>query len=549
MSKKIQVPTYEELFKLSNIDNLSIESLAKRYNTTTTTIKKWKKLLNIPRKSIENSVLCNKATVRSRYGVDCVSQVKSIRDKQKDTCIKKYGCESPLSNSDCIEKGNATKIAKYGTINFQSNEQVKRKREETCLKNNGYTNPFRSSDRQKEWCDTRELKTGYRYSGNNPLCVDKMKKTLLSKYGVDNYFKLEDFKESNRVYWNDNYGIDSPSQINYSDFTKKVLFDCDSFKSFINSEDNKNPKYLADKLGIDILTIHKYAKKYGCEELFEYNVSSYENDIKDLFKGIFYHSRSVIKPYEVDLFNSEHKFGIEFNGNYWHSEIYKDKDYHKIKSDLAIKNNIFLYHIFEYEWTDKVKKDIIISQINNFLGNTSKIFARKCEIREVSYTDSNTFLNENHLQGGDNSKVRLGLYYNNELVSLMTFGKPRFNKNFEWELFRFCNKKYTSVVGGASKLFKYFVNTYKPKSMLSYSNVAKTTGSLYNILGFTNSGTSKPNYVWVKRGVVLTRYQCQKHKLVKQGFDSSKSEDCIMHSRGFVKLYDCGNILWKQYFK
>lgn len=151
-------------------------------------------------------------------------------------------------------------------------------------------------------------------------------------------------------------------------------------------------------------------------------------------------------------------------------------------------------------------------------------------------------MNSNHLQGKSASKIRLGLYYKDELVSLMTFGKSRFNKNVEWELVRFCSKAGCNVVGGASKLFKYFVNTYKPTSIISYSDIAHTKGELYKTLGFKTIGVSDPNYVWVNHKQVLSRYQCQKKKLIKDCFDNKDlTEKQIMESRNFFQVYDCGS--------
>lgn len=98
-----------------------------------------------------------------------------------------------------------------------------------------------------------------------------------------------------------------------------------------------------------------------------------------------------------------------------------------------------------------------------------------------------------------------------------------------------------SVVGESSKLFKYFVNEYKPSSILSYSDIAKTRGNLYDLLGFSCVGTTKPNYVWVNHNTVLSRYQCQKHLLIEQGFGGlGNTENSIMQNRGFVKVFDCG---------
>ena len=568
MTKKLPVPSYEELFKLSNIDNMSLADLAQHYNTTPKTIKAWKRQLNIPKKSREQKVDCLKNTMKRKYGAEYASQVPSIRKKQKETCLKRYGSESalsnkaiykktwdtncskygpngPLGNVSCRDKAKLTCLKKYGAKSYAASDVGRKQIEETCLKRNGYTNPFRSKDLQKKWVEDREKRTGYKYPLQNPETVKKQRQVCMDRYGVDNYFKSEEFKKKTKEHWNSIANISNPAQLHYSDFTKQILFNRNKFIDFIKSQENKNPKNLSDKLEVDILTIHKYAKKYECEELFEYNVSSYENEIKDLFPGIFEHNRSVIKPYEIDLYSKEHKIGIEFNGNYWHCDAYKSKEYHKNKSDIASSNGVFLYHIFEYEWTDVSKREIIISQINSLLGNSTKVFARKCIIKEVDTESSRIFLDKNHLQGRDNSSIKLGLYYKDELVSLMTFGKPRFNSKYEYELIRFCNKKGFTVVGGASKLFKYFIKVYRPKSIISYSNISKTTGNMYKILGFTQKSISKPNYVWIKRFDVLTRYQCQKSKLIKLGYDPNKSEDTIMRERGFNKLYDCGNILWE----
>ena len=123
------------------------------------------------------------------------------------------------------------------------------------------------------------------------------------------------------------------------------------------------------------------------------------------------------------------------------------------------------------------------------------------------------FLDENHLQGACTSKINLGLFYNDELVEVMTFSKPRFNKNYDYELLRLCSKKYISVIGGASKLFKYFITNHSGCSVISYANRRFSNGNIYRQLGFKELKASNPNYFYCTNDIVLTRYQCQKHKL------------------------------------
>jgi hypothetical protein len=303
--------------------------------------------------------------------------------------------------------------------------------------------------------------------------------------------------------------------------------------------------FIAPKLCISTSNLFVHVLQHKLAHLINAYTSSYELELKELFPDTFAKTKKIITPYEIDLYSEEHKFGIEFNGDYWHSEQKGvPKDYHRKKSFLAEEKGIFIYHLFEYEWLNPRKQEIIISQLNNLLGrNERKIYARQCELKEVSHNETKEFLEDNHLQGQDISKIRLGLYFGEELVSLMTFVKPRFDKKYQWELSRFCNKKNTSVIGGASKLFKHFLREYDPESILSYSQIAKTRGTLYEKLGFKFDHISDLGYVWINKNHVLSRYQCQKHKLLKQGFEGS-SEAEIMENRGYKRVFDCGNKVW-----
>jgi hypothetical protein len=181
------------------------------------------------------------------------------------------------------------------------------------------------------------------------------------------------------------------------------------------------------------------------------------------------------------------------------------------------------------------------------LGKSKRIHARKTEIRNVPSKESNRFLVENHLQGSCVSKVNLGLYYDGELVALMTFGKPRFNKGYEWELLRFCNKVGYSVVGGAMKLISKFRSVHI-ESIISYANREHSTGKLYSAIGFQLTSTSNPNYQWTKGKTVLKRYQTQKHKLqslLGESFDPSKTETLNMFNNGYRRIWDCGNLVYE----
>jgi hypothetical protein len=141
-----------------------------------------------------------------------------------------------------------------------------------------------------------------------------------------------------------------------------------------------------------------------------------------------------------------------------------------------------------------------------------RIFARKCTIKEVSAKEAKIFLTDNHLQGYTVSKISLGLYHNNELVMLQTFGKSRFKKDYN-ELIRMCSKLNTVVIGGASRLFKHFVENYNESNYVqTFADLEYSNGEAYSKLGFQLSHITTPNYHYYAGGVYFNRMGFQKKK-------------------------------------
>lgn len=255
-------------------------------------------------------------------------------------------------------------------------------------------------------------------------------------------------------------------------------------------------------------------------------------------------NRSILNGKEIDIFIEDLNIGIEHNGVYWHSELHLDNNYHKRKTELAEEKGIQLIHIWEDDWL--YKNDIIKSRLNNILGKSERIFARKTVIREVSHKDSESFLNNNHLQSACNASVRLGLYYNEELVSLMTFGKRRrslgqSHVEDNYELYRYCNKLNLTVVGGASRLFKRFISVYNPVSIISYADRCWSFGNLYEKLGFIFVGDTEPGYSYLVDGIRQHRFNWRKDILVSKGYDENKTEREIMNELGYFRIYDVGH--------
>jgi hypothetical protein len=275
-------------------------------------------------------------------------------------------------------------------------------------------------------------------------------------------------------------------------------------------------------------------KKY----LDELNISYIEN------------TREVLDKKELDIWIPKYSLAIEFNGLYWHGENSKtNKNYHYEKWKECHDKGIFLLTIWEDDWN--FKRDIIKSIIKNKLGlNAEKIYGRNTLIKILDNDEKKKFLEENHLQGNINGFLNLGLFYQEKLVSVMCFGKKRMitnsltENNHEYELLRYCNKINCSIIGGASKLFKYFINNYEVNKIISYASLDISNGGIYEKMGFKDNGFIGLNYWWVKDGKKYHRSNFMKYKLIKEGFDEKMTEDEIMYTKKYYKLWGCGNSKW-----
>lgn len=312
---------------------------------------------------------------------------------------------------------------------------------------------------------------------------------------------------------------------------------------------------LAQLLGVSENMVLRKIHKFELEELVKISplVSKPETELYEYIKTLTTHEviqsdRSILHGKELDIYIPDLKIAIEFNGVYWHSEMHKDERYHQQKTLDCLKQGVRLIHIFEYEWINPDKQDKIKIYLADVISEHSNIYyARNLNIREPSTQESAEFLDKYHLQGYTNAPIRYGLYNDTEMLGIITFGKPRFSSNYEYELIRLCWKPGVNVVGGFERLFKHFVTEHSPSSIVTYSDISKFTGNSYLRVGFKASigDLTSPNYVWVslKDYSTLSRYQTQKHKLVELGLgDAGDTEASIMENLGYIRMYDCGNL-------
>lgn len=474
----------------------------------------------------------------------CAQNDEGTRKKGLETIKVKYGSHKAFV-SHVKEKSKETYREKYGADHYFQSDEFKAK--------NDYSAVFHKSN------DKRTATNLTRYGTSNVFAAapikDKIKKTNLVKYGTENWKQSEEAREF------------------HSEKTRQTV-------QTILQRDSKYDKYQVVKsLGsrryeiacpcghvIDIAYFNVYNRVKNklevCTECFPLvrSSSGLEKEvleyIRSLYDGeIIENEREVLDfEYEIDIFipnfrGTDKNLGFEFSGLYWHSEAYKDSRYHLNKTLACEERGIHLIHIWEDDWL--FKQDIVKSRINNLLGkNQILIGARECQVKDVSLDETKEFLNENHIQGWCFSKVNLGLYFKDRLVSLMTFGSYRINtglesKENEYELLRFCNALNSNVSGGASKLFKHFISEYSPLKVRSYCDRAWSNGSLYRNLGFKFLHDTEPGYSYIVDGVRENRFKWRKSELVKMGHSEDLTEREIMSTLGHSRIYDCGNLVYE----
>ena len=494
-----------------------------------------------------------KQTNLKKYGVDNFTKTEEYKEKVKQTNLEKYGTEYYMQTEEYKEKVKQINLEKYGTEYYMQTEEYKEKVKQTNLEKYGVDN-FAKTEEYKE----------------------KVKQTNLEKYGVNHYMKnekeklkhLKKVKQTNL----EKYGVEYVSQRNITNkgkLTKEYIeknFICNGYIDFYEYMNFFNFK---------INTGYVYLRSLNVEYKTKTKI---EEEINSLFNNVFViNDRNIIKPYEIDLLNETKKLAIEYNGLNFHSfgmsetnifnnyreeeeyfnDKYKNKEKHLYKTEKMEEKKFHLFHVFENEWLSKETKEIWISKINLKLQNIKPniIYGRKCKIKDLSKTKKdiklvNDFIKQNHLQGMANSKIKIGLFYEEKLVMVMTFRKPRFNNQYEYELIRMCSKKNNIIIGGAKKLLNFFEKEYKPKSIISYGNRRWTNinDNIYDKLGFSFKGVSKPNFYYFSNNKINLEHRLsfQKHKLNKKlnKYDVNKTSKENIYLNGYRKIYDSGNLIY-----
>lgn len=485
-----------ESYIKKNLNNIYIDLLKfqTKYSLSGVTFKELiylyiNDITSIPRCLYCNKQLKFKKSISEGYGtycsVSCANKSQSHINKAKLTNFERYGGISPMSSQEIKNKIKKTNLKKYGVGNY--------------------------------FQKTRTIQ-----------------KIINEKYGDPIITRTEHYKKIMNKKYEEKY-----SEYNIKKENEEIFYTCPTCNEISVHNFNSFNYRVKNNINLCKKCIPPYQSMIE-EEL--------ENLLIELNINFQRHARTIIPPKELDFYIPDLKLAIEMNGLYYHSDIFIDDIYYHFKKwNDCQKNNITLLQIWEDEW--KYKKQIIENIIKNKTGVESiKVYARKCEIKIITAPVYKYFVEEYHIQGYSPAKIKLGLFYNNELIQIMSFsGNRKFMGSQKspdcYEIIRLCTKTNFIVIGGSEKLLSYFEKLANPKKIISYCDIRLFNGNTYEKMGFTLAKITKPNYFYIKQNDIKRyhRFNFRKDRLVGMGFDINQTEKNIMKELGYSRVYDCGN--------
>lgn len=453
----------------------------------------------------------------------CAQKDPEVRSKNNTTNIQRYGEDY---HKKAVEKSRQTKLQKYGDSNYNNPEKTRI----TCLEKFGVTNAMKSPD-----------------------IVKKGEETCIRKYGAKRKILSQEYQKINRMRIDDKLKERYPEVIEVKNNGASFICRC---------TDKSCDKCLEKQfqIGYDLYYERKFVYKTEIcpikNRLF-FNKDTYiEKFIKDILSthNIQYipNDRKILSGKEIDIYIPDHNLAIECNGIFWHSTTNPNNlplTYHYDKWESCKDQNIQLLSIWEDQIINKseIIKGLVLSKLGIY---DTRIQARQCSVKVVLQDETSKFLEMNHLQGSISGSIRYGLYYRDELISIMVFGRKRKalgskDEKDTYELYRYCNKLGVHVIAGASRLFKHFVKEHPNCVVESFSSNDISMGNLYKKLGFKLVGGQKFSYWYIDKTMQRHhRYTFRKDVLVKNGADPSKTEFQITDELGLFRIYDSGQQKW-----
>lgn len=494
------------------------------------------------------SVECNRklrkqhaeATSMKLYGVKNAGYIEESQEKIRATCQQKYGVDFPGQAE--IQKQHVRETFAKNGGNPQQRPECREKTRKTNMERYGDTNPLGKNSSIRPYAMQKIFeKYGTLDPGNLPEFREKARQTCRKHWGTDYYMQSDAGRERYKEGMLRNYGVEHPTQS--PELMQKARETCMRRYGVPHPMQSEEFKQKISSISMKKYNVPWACMRPECKKAQGIQPSqltlSFANQLKEVI------SSSIDYEYPVNRFSydivvpNRHLF-IEVDPTYTHTSAptklgNRRPSYHKEKSKAAEDIGFRCIHVFD--WDDQ-------SKIIEMLKDKVPVYARKCKVAPISTKECDDFLNSYHLQNTcEGQDIRYGLYHNDQLVQVMTFGKPKYTSQAGWELLRFCSDAKYAVVGGTQKLFKTFISEITPKSVVTYCDKSKFNGTIYSTLGFRLVDEGDPSIHWTKGTKhILDNFLQQEgyNQLFGTSYSKENSNEDLMLKNGWLPVYDCG---------
>lgn len=433
--------------------------------------------------------LCHNCAMSKKQSAETVA-------KRKATNIEKYGGPSPLSSATIRQKQKETVFEKYGVDAVSRVPAIRAKASATMQERLGVPYAMMSTEVREKSKETCLEKYGVEYNTQSDVMKEKSSVTRLAKYGVVHHSQAVSVKIKAAKTKIENYGTSSS----------------------------------AGTFGAAEKEVATLIASWGIEVQSTQHVLNNGKTIDILLPG--------------------NNIGIEYCGLYWHNELSpepRDHGYHNDKMKIAAAEGIRLITLFEDEWL------LRRAQVENFLKSalgvhTSKLGARDCEVREITVSEANEFLEHQHVQGAGVQPLFAVGIFKEELLGVMTLGRHHRQGQDVIVLSRLAFKTGVSIAGGAARLLKpatEYARVSGYEKMVSWSDNRLFTGTVYGKMGFVLAEELNPDYTYVVRRRPVKRLSKQSQKKSSTDCPEGLTEHEWAKQRGLARVWDCGHKRWE----
>ena len=254
---------------------------------------------------------------------------------------------------------------------------------------------------------------------------------------------------------------------------------------------------------------------------------------------------TVIDPYEVDIFVPGKNIAIEYNGLYWHSDMFHDSTYHYNKWKMCADKGVQLITVWEDDWLSR--KAVVASMLRHKLGvdDSPRVYARKTTVKKIDYQTARTFLDMTHIQGAAAGTMYYGLVDHTGTVVAVSVWKKT---GVTMYLSRYATS--CTVVGGMGKILNHVKCALAGSdvdTIVTFSDHGVSDGSLYKTLGFHHGGELPPDYKYVYGGERAHKFLFRKSRFRTDPnliFDPGLTEKQLADRNGIRRVFDCGKTRW-----